>query len=116
MRWNFHSAASGQIPKDAEEIETTTGLDVGEKLKTLDVGSCFNPFRDVDFMDVTAIDLSPAAGDVYAGDFLTVPIIEEEDVRVSDNVDAASSSDVDSKGQFNKIDSRREQQRLRQLQ
>ena len=82
-----------------------TGLDVGEKLKTLDVGSCFNPFRDVDFMDVTAIDLSPAAGDVYAGDFLTVPIIEEEDVRVSDNVDAASSSDGNSKGQFNKIGS-----------
>ena len=52
------------------------------------MGSCFNPFRDIDFMDVTPIDLSPAAGcDVYTCDFLTVPITEEERIRVSESDD-----------------------------
>ena len=68
-------------------VEIDAGPVIRDKLRTLDVGSCFNPFRDVTFMDVTAIDLSPAASDVYACDFLTVPITDEERIRVSHDGD-----------------------------
>ena len=70
--------------KSLRDIEDDARLVIGDKLRTLDVGSCYNPFRDVEFMDVTAIDLSPATGDVYACDFLTAPIVDEDDVEVSD--------------------------------
>ena len=79
------SADEAKWPCDDVEIDAAGAGPVirVDKLRTLDVGSCFNPFRDVSFMDVTAIDLSPAASGVYACDFLTVPITDEERIRVS---------------------------------
>ena len=44
--------------------------DHGFKLRALDVGSCYNPFGNVDFMDTSAIDLSPANPNVHKCDFL----------------------------------------------
>ena len=80
-------SGSAQEAKCPGDVELDAGPVIRDKLRTLDVGSCFNPFRDVTFMDVTAIDLSPATSDVYACDFLTVPITDEERIRVSHDGD-----------------------------
>lgn len=45
-----------------------------EKVKLLDVGSCYNPFQAFDEFEVTAIDIAPAKEDVYECDFLNVEI------------------------------------------
>ncbi|XP_022686340.1 probable methyltransferase BMT2 homolog [Varroa jacobsoni] len=46
-------------------------LNENEKLRLLDVGSCYNPFSKFDY-DITAVDLSPATPDVIQCDFVTV--------------------------------------------
>uniref|UniRef100_A0A1I8P6V8 S-adenosylmethionine sensor upstream of mTORC1 n=1 Tax=Stomoxys calcitrans TaxID=35570 RepID=A0A1I8P6V8_STOCA len=45
-----------------------------DKIKVLDVGSCFNPFGKSENFEVTAIDLCPATEDVLKGDFLKIQI------------------------------------------
>lgn len=45
-----------------------------EPYKMLDVGSCYNPFKMYEFLDVLAIDLCPANEYVFECDFLRVPI------------------------------------------
>ncbi|XP_047537635.1 S-adenosylmethionine sensor upstream of mTORC1 [Vanessa atalanta] len=45
-----------------------------EPFKLLDVGSCYNPFKIYDFLDVVAIDLCPANEYVMECDFLQVSI------------------------------------------
>lgn len=40
----------------------------------IDVGSCYNPFRDYNFLKVLPIDLSPANNTVLQCDFLYVPV------------------------------------------
>lgn len=42
--------------------------------KLLDVGSCYNPFKVYDFLDVCAIDLCPANTSVYQCDFININI------------------------------------------
>ncbi|XP_077300225.1 S-adenosylmethionine sensor upstream of TORC1 isoform X2 [Arctopsyche grandis] len=54
------------------------------KINTLDVGSCYNPFSTCEYMNVTSIDLSPATPDVFKCDFLNVKIGDE--FNVCDNV------------------------------
>ncbi|XP_013139599.1 PREDICTED: probable methyltransferase BTM2 homolog [Papilio polytes] len=46
-------------------------------LKLLDVGSCYNPFKNYEYLDVLAIDLCPANNSVYQCDFLNVGIDKE---------------------------------------
>lgn len=43
-----------------------------EKIKLLDVGSCYSPFKSFNKFEVTAIDIAPANSDVYECDFLNV--------------------------------------------
>lgn len=52
-----------------------------EKLKLLDVGSSFNPFKNFDIFEVTPIDIAPADESVFYCDFLEVPIIDQEIVK-----------------------------------
>lgn len=47
---------------------------VDDKIKLLDVGSCYNPLADENSIDVTAIDLFPATTNVLKCDFLKVEI------------------------------------------
>ncbi|XP_055839485.1 S-adenosylmethionine sensor upstream of mTORC1 [Episyrphus balteatus] len=47
-------------------------------LRVLDVGSCFNPFKNMEYFDVTAIDLCPATDTVFQGDFLKINILSED--------------------------------------
>jgi hypothetical protein len=51
---------------------------LGDKVRVLDVGSCYNPFAKFSNYQVIAIDLSPAAENVgvYQCDFVNVKIIE----------------------------------------
>ncbi|KAG7309204.1 hypothetical protein JYU34_005130 [Plutella xylostella] len=46
-------------------------------VRLLDVGSCYNPFKDYNFIDVLAIDLCPANSSVMQCDFLNVNIGKE---------------------------------------
>ncbi|KAG4066982.1 hypothetical protein HA402_007730 [Bradysia odoriphaga] len=52
-----------------------------QKIRLLDVGSCYNPFKQYDSFTVTAIDISPACPDVHRCDFLNVPVIQPEFVQ-----------------------------------
>lgn len=72
------------------------GLDLakdldGEKLRLLDVGSCYNPFSKFDrYFDITAIDLCPAPGferKVFQCDFLRVEVKEVENFVSKQNGD-----------------------------
>lgn len=47
-----------------------------ERIKLLDVGSCYNPFKLFSEFDVTAVDIAPAIEDVYECDFLNVELGE----------------------------------------
>lgn len=47
-----------------------------EKIKLLDVGSCYNPFSKFEQFEVTAIDIAPATDAVIECDFLNVDIDE----------------------------------------
>ena len=47
------------------------------------MGSCFDPFGNVDFMWTEAIDLSPANPKVYKCDFLTVPLTDDDEIWFS---------------------------------
>ncbi|XP_039285854.1 S-adenosylmethionine sensor upstream of mTORC1 isoform X2 [Nilaparvata lugens] len=50
-------------------------LESGDKLCLLDVGSCYNPFKNFDIFDhVIAVDLVPATEDVMQCDFLNLDI------------------------------------------
>lgn len=42
----------------------------------LDVGSCYNPFKDIENIKSIAIDICPASPDVYKCDFLNMKITE----------------------------------------
>lgn len=44
------------------------------KLQLLDVGSCYNPFRNCIQFEVIPIDIAPAIEDVYRCDFLSVSV------------------------------------------
>lgn len=46
-----------------------------ERIKLLDVGSCYNPFSKFEEFEVTAIDIAPATEDVIECDFLNVDIV-----------------------------------------
>ncbi|XP_050101376.1 S-adenosylmethionine sensor upstream of mTORC1 [Anopheles aquasalis] len=45
-----------------------------EKIRLLDVGSCYNPFGAFENFDVTPIDIAPAQPSVWYCDFLDVPV------------------------------------------
>lgn len=50
-------------------------IDSQQKIRLLDVGSCYNPFKEYNDFDVTAIDISPASPDVQNCDFLSASVI-----------------------------------------
>lgn len=54
-----------------------------EPLKLIDVGSCYNPFKNYPYFDVFAIDLCPANDSVLECDFLTVYIGTETVIKNS---------------------------------
>lgn len=46
------------------------------KLLLMDVGSCFNPFKEFEGFEVIAVDISPATDDVLYCDFLNLNILD----------------------------------------
>ncbi|XP_041983073.1 S-adenosylmethionine sensor upstream of mTORC1 [Aricia agestis] len=63
-------------------------------MKLLDVGSCYNPFRIFEFLDVIAIDLCPANGMVFKCDFLNVPIGTDNTLR-NNNIEQLQENSFD---------------------
>ena len=51
------------------------------------MGSCYNPFKEYEDLDVLAIDLCPALDSVYKCDFLSVPVTE---TTVTEGLSASS--------------------------
>lgn len=58
---------------------------VNQKLRVLDVGSCYNPFKKISSFDVVAIDIAPASEDVICCDFLNLAITEQRDTPLNSN-------------------------------
>lgn len=58
-------------------LKSLTPLDGNGKVKTLDVGSCFNPFGKKSGFDTLAIDIAPASSEVLKCDFTNVPVAEK---------------------------------------
>lgn len=55
-----------------------------DKIRLLDVGSCFNPFAEYDIFEVTAVDIAPADDSVFECDFLNVDIGDQETSSTED--------------------------------
>lgn len=55
------------------KIDGTPDIHTG-KLKLLDVGSCYNPFKTFEFCETYAIDLCPASPDVKQCNFLDIEV------------------------------------------
>jgi len=68
--------------KMGEIIELDESFKTYERLKVLDVGSCYNPFGGFNRLDVLPIDIAPANYEVFKCDFLQVKIGK---AAVSDN-------------------------------
>ncbi|UYV81830.1 C7orf60 [Cordylochernes scorpioides] len=66
-------------------VRGSSQLSSEDKVRLLDVGSCYNPFRSFPDLDTLAIDLSPAAQDVHQCDFLSVNLREEGEVGRGEN-------------------------------
>lgn len=77
------------------ELPTLTEDDRKQKIRLLDVGSCYNPFKQYDSLDVTAIDISPASPDVQRCDFLNTPVCHKEFVQPNENPVTITSCSYD---------------------
>lgn len=58
---------------------------VAPKLRVLDVGSCYSPFKNVSRFDVVAIDIAPASEDVMQCDFLNLEVTEQNGTPLNSN-------------------------------
>ena len=56
-----------------------------EKIKLLDIGSCFNPFKEFNEFEVTAVDLCPSNDSVHKCDFLDIIVTENIDLTLNIN-------------------------------
>lgn len=71
-----------ELKTDCTEIQRQISLAnfPVDKIQLLDVGSCYNPFKQFNEFQVTAIDIAPATDEVYECDFLNVPIGESMEI------------------------------------
>lgn len=77
----------------SSKLSATDNDKCKEKIRLLDVGSCYNPFKEYEEFSVTAIDISPACPDVHSCDFLNTPILQQnESVVESDNITLTTQS------------------------
>ena len=87
--------AKRPAPDSASERLVDSRTD-GSRLKLLDVGSCYDPFRRFGDLDVTAFDLCPApaaAPTVFTGDMLRLDVLPP-----SDSTDSAAPSEPTTPG------------------
>nr|NP_001071884.1 uncharacterized protein LOC778832 [Ciona intestinalis]BAE06816.1 hypothetical protein [Ciona intestinalis] len=80
---NESTKTASFVPKINEKIPTQNAQTasnlrkIDEKVRLLDVGSCYNPFHEIEDFETTAVDITPANKQVYQCDFLTVDISAE---------------------------------------
>ncbi|XP_076063107.1 S-adenosylmethionine sensor upstream of TORC1 [Oratosquilla oratoria] len=67
----------------------------GQKLKILDVGSCYNPFAEFEEFDVMAIDICPAIKSVKKSDFLKL-VVHSEDCNCCLTTSSIEIQNIDS--------------------
>lgn len=68
-----------------EQAREVLGL-AEEKVRLLDVGSCYNPFSAYADVDALAIDLTPATEDVIQCDFLKLMVVPRKDKKLAGSV------------------------------
>lgn len=67
-----------------------------EKLRLLDVGSCYNPFGRYEQFDVTAVDIAPAEGSaVRQCDFLALRVDDNDDNDEADSAKTTADTAID---------------------
>lgn len=68
-----------ELKIDSTEMDQLNSLKTlsMEKIKLLDVGSCYNPFEKYSEFEVTAIDIAPAIDTVRECDFLNVELADD---------------------------------------
>lgn len=72
----FHNSQTIDNTSNASSTDSNL-LGVGEKILLLDVGSCYNPFKDFEEFVSLGLDLCPADKSVYICDFLNVHITND---------------------------------------
>lgn len=82
---NNQSSVEISHRKDQRQTFNTRRNDSNEKIRVLDVGSCYNPLGDDKLLDVTAIDLAPYCDRVFQCDFLNTNIGTETIILTNDN-------------------------------
>lgn len=69
-----------------------------EKVNLLDVGSCYNPFKQFTDFEVVAIDIAPAIDDVFECDFLNVQLGDRTNTVMMDETKPRSISTLQANG------------------
>ena len=78
IKWRDRFAFRERTPQRVVFDEELYKPWYGERrLKLMDIGSCYDPFRRFEEFETTAIDLCPATDTVHQADFLEVPIVEK---------------------------------------
>nr|CAB3225950.1 uncharacterized protein LOC778832 [Phallusia mammillata] len=82
---------------ETSELKVDKGIwESGDKIRVLDVGSCYNPFRGADDLETTPIDLAPANPDVFKCDFVNVAVKDDTLVtKKSKNVNSEMELQVE---------------------
>ncbi|KAF2355713.1 25S rRNA (adenine(2142)-N(1))-methyltransferase Bmt2 [Trinorchestia longiramus] len=79
------------VESSTQGVSSTTS----EKLRVLDVGSCYNPFARYSEWDVTAVDLHPATQDVLQCDFLNLNLDAECSTAASEGTKEPADSNIE---------------------
>ena len=66
------------LPCSDADVVKTVEIFEQKMWKLLDVGSCYNPFNEFEWFEVTAIDIAPADASVLTCDFLNITISESD--------------------------------------
>lgn len=69
-----------QINSESPLPELLSFSPQNNKIKLLDVGSCYNPFNSFNYIESTAIDIAPANETVHRCDFLKMPLSNENEI------------------------------------
>lgn len=85
------------LPESVQvELPTMLTDEDGQRtIRLLDVGSCYNPFKQYSNFTVTAIDISPACPDVHRCDFLNTPVHHQKIVGQDDSAFTITSCSYD---------------------
>jgi len=87
-KWKMKNEKDGSVNGIEEDVKechhVREKISSGNKLRLLDVGSCYNPFCAYEEYSTVAVDLCPATSSVYKCDFIKVQVrpFPSEDISI----------------------------------